>query len=541
MTLEGTIAVTAINKPKRNERQTHRPRKPWRLIFNWDDGSFFDLPWWDTDPGRFRRGVIRPLLAIGADAVALSLFTTDEVLQDSDYANYAGQHERTYDHVAFWERDERTKRMIATRRFQLNAMVEEGHRAGLDILASFRMNDCHDTYYSPEHPLWGVPPVKFKLDHPELLIPDGGWSRFCLDYALPAVRDRRFNLMRETVARFDVDGIELDFMRNGFFFARKKAREQAPLMTELIERLRRLLDEFGARGRKRLHLAVHVPVTQEVSLDCGLDTVGWIEAGLVDQVVADEGCVPFSVAPLDFIQAARKTGRCRVYSTADFGCAQPERPEPERGADSPGVPWTESQLRGWAAFQMAHGVDGLNIFNGHYLNGQEVMPPVFNAPNCWKNGFAGNKAFVAHNRSLLANMPGVAYPQTPSLPVTLKTGEPAQMEIAVTDDIASADRKRRLKAVTLRLNFLQLTVEDIIEITLNDQVVAKLGERGVAQKRLAENPSAPLSGALIERLVPLPAATIRQGNNKLTVRLVERNPRLKPPMVWKDAEIRLAY
>ena len=517
---------------------TRTPRRPWRLIFNWDSGGLFGLPWWQTDAAAFREQGIPPLLEMGADAVALGMSVSDVLHQDSEFGEYSGEHDDGFDHVRFWERRERVRRMIAQQRFQLTVLLEEGRRAGLDVLASFRMNDTHDCYYSPQNPLAGSPPARFKLDHPELMIRDDqAWGPYCLDFALAAVRDRRFGLIRETVERFDVDGVELDFMRNGFYFTKGTERRNAPLMTELVARVRTMLDEVGRSRGKTLQLAVHVPATQEVSLNCGLDTVAWIEQGLVNQVVADEGCVPFTVVPADFIAAARAAGgTVHVYSTADVSLGNPERPEEEKRCHSKGVPWSEAQLRGWAAYQTAGGVQGLNLFNGHNERDRQTLTAVFGKAECWETGFAaGDKAFVANNHSFTANMPAVAWPDLPRLPLPLTVGEPAA--IAIT--IPSAALEAPGTTAALHLKFGQITVEDELAVTLNGRALATFGARDSAQAALAAEPDAPLAEAIGERVVPVPVDVLVPGENRVEVTLVHRNPWLRPPLKWKNAEVRL--
>ena len=522
----------------------HRPRKPWRLIFNWDGGRVFDMPSWVTDADEFREKAIQSFLAVGADVIPYSL-NMDWMPYDSHFGQYAGQFDTDFYDVRKWAGTERGKYMIKEGRFPLTVLIEEGHKAGLDVLASFRMNDTHDLYYSPQTPLAGISPARFKLEHPELLIKDDqGWTKYCLDFAHQAVRDRRFNLIHETVERFDVDGVELDFMRNGFFFQKGSERKRSPLMTELVRRVRQMLNDYETRRNKRLHLAVHTPVTQEVSLNCGLDVVRWINEKLVDQVVADEGCTPFNIAPEDFILAAKKQSDCRIYSTCDVGLGNPERPEENKGCDSTGVPWTEEQLRGWAAFQLNAGVDGLNLFNGHFGNAG-VLARVFGKNDVWEKLSASStsdKTFVVHNRSFTANMPQKAIPQLDCLPKPLKVssnGKAQCMDVFVTDDLVAAHDS--LQSIILRMVFRQLTVEDELQIKVNNCIVAALGKRGSALTMLSELSGQPIGKEIAEYLIPVEPEALQQGRNTIKVLLRYRNPKILPPLVWKNAELRICY
>ncbi len=518
-----------------------RPHKPWRLIFNWDSGDVFGLDWWVTDPGAFRRRAIQSFLKAGADAVTLGLFTTDVVLHGSEYAEFCGQFHQALEDVRQWEQHIRTRHMIENGRCQMDVLTEQAHKVGLDVLASFRMNDTHDLYYSPENIL----SCKFKREHPELLIKDEQWwTKLCLDYAHKEVRDRRFTIIRETVDRFDVDGVELDFMRNGFFFRKGEEEANALLMTGLLQRIRAMLDEVSTSRGKRLHLAVHTPVTQAVSLHCGLDVMNWIQLGLVDHVIADEGCTPFCVAPDDFIKAA-KGKPCRIYSTVDVLLGNPERSEEDKGCDCPGAPWTEEQLRGWAAFQVRGGVHGLNLFNAHHAQGAEsILARLFGKDGSWENGFEGDKTFVVHNRSFTANMPLKAIPPIDWLPVPLKTatnGDGQEFDLFIADDIQAAVADGILESITLRVVFRQWTVEDELAIKVNGHTVAEFGRRDSARAVVAKRSESRIAEALAERLIPLDHKVVQLGKNTIKVVLYHRNPKIQVPLVWKNAEVTVRY
>jgi hypothetical protein len=246
--------------------------------------------------------------------------------------------------------------------------------------------------------------------------------------------------------------------------------------------------------------------------------------------------VPFSVVPTDFIQAAQRTdGRIGVYSTVDF-LGTPERPEEEKGCDSPGVPWTEAQLRAWAAYQHAGGVTGLNLFNGHHQEHDwRALIAVFGQPYCWETAFvAGDKTFVANNQSFTANMPSVAWPALPRLPLPLTVGKTASIGINIPAVELNAPRA----TTTLRLKFGQLTVEDEILVQLNGEALGTLGKRNSAQEAMAVDAAKPLEEAIAERALPVPSAALHAGENLVQVTLVHRNPWLRPPLKWKNAELR---
>ena len=84
---------------------------------------------------------------------------------------------------------------------------------------------------------------------------------FGLDRAHAAVRAHVYRIACETFERFDVDGVELDFMRHSAFFRMEESLANAYLMTDLVARIKARLNEVSAKRGKRLQLAVRVPST----------------------------------------------------------------------------------------------------------------------------------------------------------------------------------------------------------------------------------------------------------------------------------------
>ena len=147
----------------------------------------------------------------------------------------------------------------------------------------------------------------------------------------------------ELVERFDVDGVEMDFMRHPGWFRVEEARANAYLMTDLLRRVRaRLLRTADRRGRRQWSI-VRVPPTLADSLRTGLDVEEWIRSGLVDIVVVGGGFIPFETPVDEFVTAAAGTG-CLIY-----GCIEATRYIDDR------------HLRGLASRWYDDGSDGVYL------------------------------------------------------------------------------------------------------------------------------------------------------------------------------------
>jgi uncharacterized lipoprotein YddW (UPF0748 family) len=140
------------------------------------------------------------------------------------------------------------------------------HRIGAWV--SVRMNDLHNVD-DERHYLHS----EFWKTHPELRrVPYRGEQRDkALDYLQPAVRDHNWKFVEEVAARYDFDGMELDWMRFGFHFTPGREAEGARVLTDFHRRLRKLL---GPKKR----IAVRVPSRPETAQRRGRRRGWWISS-----------------------------------------------------------------------------------------------------------------------------------------------------------------------------------------------------------------------------------------------------------------------
>ena len=161
-------------------------------------------------------------------------------------------------------------------------VIQRCRHDGMSPWITLRMNDCHYNDI-PTHPFhggfWRKNPQFYRKNCP-------GYFATCLDYAHPEVRDFYKALVVETLDRYDIDGLELDFLREPYLFSAGKEAEGAPILTDWIRDIRKLADAAAAQRGHPIRLGVRVPSRPETSLAMGLDAVGWAREGLVDLLVA---------------------------------------------------------------------------------------------------------------------------------------------------------------------------------------------------------------------------------------------------------------
>ncbi|NQT11685.1 MAG: hypothetical protein HQ582_02980 [Planctomycetes bacterium] len=160
-------------------------------------------------------------------------------------------------------------------------IIQRCRHHGVSPWISLRMNDvhCNDNLAHPFHAaLWRKPEL-FRKGHP-------GYYARGLDYAHAEVRSYYRALIVETLQRYDIDGLELDFMREPYLFSKGEEQAGGKLLTQWLREIRSLVDQTAARRGHPIKVGVRVPSEPETALGLGLDAPTWAEEGIVDLVVA---------------------------------------------------------------------------------------------------------------------------------------------------------------------------------------------------------------------------------------------------------------
>ena len=426
----------------------------------------------------------------------------------------------------------------------MTALVDLCREAGLQFFPRVRMNSHY--VIDPQNPAYG----RFRRERPDLLIgrpdeelPEGSvqwWLRTGKDYAFPEVREYMSRIIVETFERFDVDGVELDFMRHPGYFRVDEAYQNRHLMTDLISHVRTRIDEVGKERGKALKLAVRVPPTLADSARTGLDVARWIKDGLVDIVVVGGGFIPFETPVKEFAEAAVGTD-CLVY-----GCI-----EATRNMD-------EETIRALAARWWSHGAAGIYLYN-FYTMSAEWNSRTFEQVSDPRRLERLNKRYELDRAGPLLPRSGhgagfrYASPST-QLPATLRPttmGDGPVFTMEVTDDVeaATADGSLAGCSVTLRLD--QLEPDDRLEVVINGvalpcksgrDAVRRWTRLGVASQFWMQYPTYPEEqteeGFGITFEVDSPP--LRKGNNTIEVRLLSSKSGKTQP-VLNNVEIDVVY
>ena len=254
-------------------------RKP-RVVFNDDAQMLMEAPAQETS--RF----VKAWLDKEAAAVPFSTYVF--LAATPDICTYDSKAGETYgdrfgkESSRSWTPGIRGLRAEGTD--ALKVVTEHMHTKGKEVLAAIRMSDTHHVHIGHTHPLC----PQFAIDNRQFVIrqPDGRTNETALDYSFPEVRQHRLNIMREIAEEYDVDGLELNFVRWAKHFPRDQGREKAPIMTAYMGEIHAMLAAAAKkRKRDRLTLGVRVPESIAACWLAGCDVETWVKRGWIDYVV----------------------------------------------------------------------------------------------------------------------------------------------------------------------------------------------------------------------------------------------------------------
>lgn len=248
----------------------------------------------------------------------------------------------------------------------LRVIEDQVHSRGKRIVASIRMSDVHH-----QSEVYSFMTPKVMREHPEWRIrnPDGSLD-VALDYAHEGVRRHRLSIIRELIESYDLDGLELDFMRSCRFFAPAEAERGIPLMNQFIAEVRDLLDQKARdTGRDRLLLLIRVPSAIEACHGLGLDPRTWVARGWPDALIpSDFMWLDYGTRVEEYAAICQNTN-CGVYPCVNpFAAEWVNHRDVNDYAPKPvnfnrRVFFSDEQIRGLVRNYRTWGANGFYTFN----------------------------------------------------------------------------------------------------------------------------------------------------------------------------------
>ena len=302
----------------------------------------------------------------------------------------------------------------------IERMLARCRQRGVGAWVSLRMNDLHDVDI-PESPMLN----SFWRQHPEFRRAPyrfESWPDRALDYGRPEVRDYYFALLRESLERWDMDGLELDFMRFPYHFRVGHEEAGGEALAAWLGEIRRLLREWEQRRGHGLQLGVRVPSRPPTARALGLDAVSWARAGLVDLVVP----TPFWATcefdlPMEYWRDLLSD--CPVTLAAGLEVSFQAHPGAPRRQSTP------ETARGAAISALARGADAIYLFN-HFAHLDADWPP--GAYRRFLREAGSREKLRGQDRRHVLTYPDVVAPGEPqaaALPAAVASGRTAAFRL----------------------------------------------------------------------------------------------------------------
>ena len=445
------------------------------------------------------------VLGTGVDLLVLGLGYGDVYFHDSKVGRVVAQMKEVWEGYIDW----RIMRMVEAGKElgtdQLREVIGRGREMGLRVFPSLKLQDST----APGGDRCGL----LKWEHEAAVcIGEEGRAQWCYDYANELVCQNKLAMIREVLEDYEADGIELDFMFDGYYFKGAEIEKNTPLMNRFVGRVRELATQIGQRQGRQIPIMARVHLKREENLEIGLDVEAWLKEGSIAYVVGQDGdAVTDTGFQAPWLPAAARAAGGAAYFRP------PRRIYDERV----GLPSIEMYralgqtllVQGYAG--MYHGYLPWPLSTREYEILREVAFPEVQARR--------DKRYLLAPREGAMDQPTTT-PQR-QLPIELAEGATHAANIWVADDLESARSDGEMRPPILTLRFSFFCIEDDIEFRFNGRVLpweeAEISdERALSiQVQLAGSMQvqAPLGMSAHWFRYKLPVDALRQGENSLEI------------------------
>jgi len=178
----------------------------------------------------------------------------------------------------------------------LETMIDYVHSIDKEIFWSMRMNDTHDAAYEENEldpwKLKNMDKLMYKkADVPYMSYGQSRWSS--VDYKYNEVRQLVYDILKDTLTRYDIDGLELDLTRWPIYFKEVLDGESVYLenverMNNLVRMIRDMTEKISIERNKPILLAIYIPDSLGFCKTIGIDVEQWLKEDLID--IVSIGC-----------------------------------------------------------------------------------------------------------------------------------------------------------------------------------------------------------------------------------------------------------
>jgi len=377
----------------------------------------------------------------------------------------------------------------------IDVMAERCHHHGMVFIGSMRVNDIHHIH-GYRHPSCIN---HYVLDHPDWCIRDAdGRIIGGLDYAVADVREHRLAILQEQLELYDLDGLEMDFMRGAPFFQPGEERKGAAIMTDFVRQVRKIV------GDKR-YLGARVETTMDLCRAVGTDVDTWLTEGWLDYLCpSPHGFPDLNILTEQFVDAA-KGSDCGIFPTMQCnGHAQYDRE----------MVFTIEKYRGMGHNYFSFGAQGISTFN--------FMMGKIGTWHTKRHAGGWNMMREMHQPEALAKLERryfydhTLYPDRRlEIDRTKDVGKRKSIPFRIAEDFSDTSWHREM-----RFKPNDLSAADKVEFDINGESITDR----LRSDFLFEMCDPPNSARYF---LDLEGTAVRHGDNELGVTLIEANPYLQ--------------
>jgi hypothetical protein len=363
-------------------KTTQRPKAPYRLLFNNDTTNCLNVksPWNERGTSFTEKKLVASIDEIAGKGVDCYLLSPG-----MGWVPW-WQSEVDPGYFDWWEKktglkvdDEKSGFIKYVRHGgdMVKVLIGTCRKHGMDPFVSFRMNDVHhqENYVLKNHRslvtcrlYWEHPEWHLDRDHPKR---KGYYGLRGMDWAVPQVRAYKLALLRELATKYDLAGLELDFLRHSAYFRKNMPpAKRIEIMTQFVAEARKALDR--KKGERRW-LCVRIPITLRNHEELGIDVKQFYDAG-VDMF--NLSCWYDTTQITDAAEVRKLVPNAAIYVEMTHTTGMnPHFYKRERGYGTIEKPRTsDQQFYTTARLAHARGADGMSLFNFVYY--RMHRPPI---------------------------------------------------------------------------------------------------------------------------------------------------------------------
>jgi hypothetical protein len=508
----------------------------YRIIYNWD-GAPHGYSEYPQSLEQFLDKTYAPMKNTQVDAHFWCIGEHEAKWRPTRMELAGDTENRVYDSVNSMRHNESLRAMIERGENPYAAMVKRGHELRLAVWASVRMNDNHFNGLQLEQMPSAVMPglTRLRKEHPEWCLgPKNApkWFAASWNFAVPEVREHRFQHITEVARLADWDGIELDWQRHAFHLPLDAAYRLRYVLTDLQRAVRRITNQIGRERGRPFYLAVRIATTLESCRRIGYDLPVWVKEGLCDLIIAGGGAGTDPGVDVEGFRELVRGSSIRFYPGFDsgfWGQHSGLMPEPD---------WNRAWVRATAQGYWARGADGMYVFNWHAND--RTRRPLLTTIGSQDSLARTDKVYMSLHRFLApdggewagADLHDRIHGETPAELYRTLSGDSPRFHLSVHESTSGA------RAIELHLALEHFSPRDKLKVLLDGKELDRPAVRSSARE-LNDDPSdVDETSWLVWSLRPEGSM---KGVHEVQTVLFERDRHVKPPLVVKHVELHVRY